>query len=364
MVDERAAGSNADDCLLVDVPQDDPIRPIITSILGLVAVSHWSFARFKGDGNSDQLLSATGNTDEFQRIKKQFVAQRDRVGTGPGIAATLGPLGSYESGLTLLFADNRMRFGILTLLRTGELGPFTSSEIRALTFALDAASDHLSELRLMESEDERIAGFRLDDAAQPPAPDVMACQSAQYILNRELDIVLAWTNQNERCVATTPLAAPLENRLPLVVEEAIRELTAAWTTNPQTQHAGVSQPVPFLVVRTRPMAGPIGLFIGVTIERSKPDRSLTDAAKRFSISPREAQVLALLLDGAQLNVIAERLHITSSTVQDHLTNLLRKTDTQNRSSMISKVLGWEQPHVVGSPHDKPRKSGAPASVSA
>ncbi len=340
--------STADDPLLIDgVPQDDPIRPIIESILGIVPVSHWSFARFKGDANSDQLLSATGDTDEFGRIKKQFIAQRDRVAAGPGIAAIVGAFGLYESGLTLLFADNRRRFGILTLLRTGELGPFTSSEIRALTFALDAASDHLSELRLMESEDERIAGFGLGDATQSPAQDVTACESAQYILNREFEIVLAWTNENE-------------SRLPLVVEEAIRELTAAWTSDPQTQHAGVAQPVPFLVVRTRPMAGPTGLFIGVTIERSKRERSLTDAARRFSISPREAQVLALLLDGAHLNGIAERLHITSSTVQDHLTNLLHKTDTQNRSSMISKILGWDHSAVAAeTPHASHQRTGTP-----
>ena len=61
---------------------------------------------------------------------------------------------------------------------------------------------------------------------------------------------------------------------------------------------GVAHPVPFLVVRTRPMSGPAGLFIGVRIDRFQPPHSLTGPAERFHISPRELQVLALLLDGA------------------------------------------------------------------
>lgn len=102
----------------------------------------------------------------------------------------------------------------------------------------------------------------------------------------------------------------------------------------------MARPVPFLVLRTRPMAGPAGLFIGVSLERSKVEHSLTDAADRFRISPREVQVLALLLDGRQLNEIAEQLHIASSTVQDHIKSLLEKTATDNRSEMLGKVLGW------------------------
>jgi hypothetical protein len=41
-------------------------------------------------------------------------------------------------------------------------------------------------------------------------------------------------------------------------------------------------------------------FIGVSLERSKVEHSLTGAAERFRISPHEVQVLALLLDGQQL----------------------------------------------------------------
>jgi DNA-binding CsgD family transcriptional regulator len=324
-----------------EIPQSDPVRVIVRTILELVPASHWTFARFKGSGDEDQFLSPTGNGDEFRKAKEEFTLQSQRSGPGPGIAAILGPLGRYSSGLALLFADSRARYGMLTLLRTAELGPFRSSEIRTLTYALDAASDHFSELRLMESQEHTLSEFRLEHpASTAPTREAADDGVAQYILNSDLEIVLAWTAENERRVAITPLQTQLESRLPEVLEEAVRTLTAAWTDDPKTRKPGMSRPVPFLVVRTRPMSGPAGLFIGVSLERSKPAHSLTDAAARFRISPREVQVLALLLDGLQLNEIAEQLHIASSTVQDHIKSLIQKTDTENRSEMIATILGW------------------------
>jgi DNA-binding CsgD family transcriptional regulator len=89
------------------------------------------------------------------------------------------------------------------------------------------------------------------------------------------------------------------------------------------------------------MSGPTGLFIGVRIDRFRPTNSLTGAASRFHISPRELQVLALLLDGAQLDEIGQRLHITSSTVQDHIRSMVEKTESRNRTELVARVLGWE-----------------------
>src|SRR5271155_5029086 len=121
------------------IPEADPAHAIVSTILKLVPASHWSFARFKRNGDEDQLLSSTDDGSEFHKAEEEFALQSQRTAVGPGIGVTLGPLGQYSSGLPLLFADSRARFGILTLLRTSELGPFTSSEIRTLTFALDAA---------------------------------------------------------------------------------------------------------------------------------------------------------------------------------------------------------------------------------
>jgi len=313
------------------IPESDPAYPIIAGILGVVPSSRWAFARVERDGTLGALFGSHLDANESARLSDEFARQRTKSPTGPRLAATLGPLDEFDSGITLLFADPRANFGILTLLRTAALGPFTSSEISILTLALDAVSDRLSALRLQSQP----------HADSPPGPPPAENpEGAFYVLDSDLQIVLAWNSEDQRRIALTGLHTRIAERLPSVLEETVRQLTAAWSSE-SGREPGMAQPVPFLVVRTQPMSGPAGLFIGVRIDRFQPPNSLTGAAARFHISPREVQVLALLLDGKHLNQIAEQLHITSSTVQDHIKSMLDKTESGNRSELIARVLGWE-----------------------
>ena len=300
--------------------------------------SRWAFARLGADGElAGLLLDSHRSGGELARLKNEFERQRVKVGTGARIAATLGPLGEFESGITLLFADARASFGILTLLRTSELGPFTSSEISVLALSLDATSERLSALRLNPSD----AGGYAPRDADERTDDSEAAGESFYVLDKDLQIVLAWSAEDHRRVALTGLRTRLADRLPAVLEETVRDLVADWRSDSDTQEAGIAHPVPFLVVRTRPMSGPAGLFIGVRIDRFQPPHSLTGPAARFHISPRELQVLALLLDGAKLEEIGRKLHITASTIQDHIKSMVDKTASRNRTELIARVLGWE-----------------------
>lgn len=318
------------------MPGSDPAYPILAAILDIVPASRWTFARVDPKGELDSVYGSNGNGAGLAGLAAEFKRQRSKSARGPRIAATLGPLDDFASGITLVFADARANFGILTLLRTTELGPFTSTEISMLTFALDAVSDRLSALR-MHSQAQRMVerpGEYETDATAGPS------EGAFYVLDSDLQIVLAWSSEDQRRIALTGLHTRIAERLPIVLEETVRELTAAWSGETAKQ-PGVAHPVPFLVVRTQPMSGPAGLFIGVRIDRFLPPNSLTGAASRFHISPREVQVLALLLDGNHLDQIAGQLHITSSTVQDHIKSMLDKTESRNRSELIARVLGWE-----------------------
>jgi DNA-binding CsgD family transcriptional regulator len=312
------------------MPESDPAFPILEGILSVVPVSRWSFARVSPGGELLSLFSSNADSTDVAGLTDELRLQRSVTPTGPRIAATLGPLEAYESGITLVFADARTHFGILTLLRTDALGAFSSSEIRILTFALDALSEHLSALRLQPQQ----------HSAEINETGAAGNADAFYVLDGDLQIVLAWSAEDQRRIALTGLHTRIAERLPPVLEETVRELTAAWSSE-AVREPGFAHPVPFLVVRTQPMSGPSGLFIGVRIDRFQPPNSLTGPAARFHISPREVQVLALLLDGNRLEEIAKQLFITSSTVQDHIKSMLDKTGSRNRSELIARVLGWE-----------------------
>ncbi len=311
--------------------QADARRDIVEPIVQLVPVSDWAFASFNPDGDPEQFVASSRALD--RRWWAQQVPHHARAHQGYRITPVLRGLGRYTSGVALTFGDRRTEFGTLTLLRTRELGPFSSAEIRLLVFALDWASERLSSVRLLEAResDKRRAGEQLE-VLKEARDDT----SALYVLDPSLSIVLGWSELPEEIAAM----AVSETRLPPRIEQAVRELTSGWTADPATRKTGVARPSPFLLVLTQPLVGPGGYFIGVVVQLYREPHSLIAAAARFAMSPREAQVLVLLLEGSQIPEIGERLFITSSTVQDHIKSLLHKTGSKNRSHMIAQVLGW------------------------
>lgn len=309
----------------------DPAREIVVAIVDLVPVSEWAFAGLK-DGALESFTASSAALDVAWWKRRAAPVSHSRGGYR--IAPLLHGLGRFGSGLTLTFADRRSEFGVLTLLRTDELGPFTSAEIRLLVFALDWASERLSTRRLMEEHE--IAEEQAERRHLEELKDARDDASTLYVLDPDYAIVLSWSAVPQETAAV----AASDTRLPRRIEQSVRRLTQGWTSDPATRTTGVARPTPFLVVLTQPLAGPDGFFIGVVIQLFRQPHSLTAAAAQFSMSPREAQVLALLLDGAQIPEVGQRLSITGSTVQDHIKSLLHKTGSKNRSQMIAKVLGW------------------------
>jgi len=317
--------------------ESDPAYPIVAAILRVVPASRWAFARPEANGKLGNFLGSHRDGSALAELRSENLRQREKSKIGPRIAANLGPLGDHESGVTLLFASGHSNFGILTLIRKSELGTFTSSEVAMLTLALDTASERLAALRLNASALSRSTA---DHRAGAPS-FVARGGGERYLLDRHLQVVLTWASQEDSRAALTTLHPRLSDRLPAVLEDSVRTLTADWWTDASTQRPGVSRPVPFLVVRTQPASGPMGLFIGVEIDRFHPINSLVEAASRFHISSRELEVLALLLDGAKLEEIGKELNITTSTVQDHIKSMVDKTASRNRTELIARILGWE-----------------------
>lgn len=54
----------------------------------------------------------------------------------------------------------------------------------------------------------------------------------------------------------------------------------------------------------------------------------------FDLTQREGEVLQLLAKGLSNNQIGDRLYLSSRTIEKYVSNLLRKTDTNNRSELV------------------------------
>lgn len=63
----------------------------------------------------------------------------------------------------------------------------------------------------------------------------------------------------------------------------------------------------------------------------KPTRVAT---LMLDLTPREQEVLAVLVQGLSNVQIGDRLHLSPRTIEKHVSSLLRKTDTNNRAELV------------------------------
>lgn len=70
-----------------------------------------------------------------------------------------------------------------------------------------------------------------------------------------------------------------------------------------------------------------------------PDQRVDEFANLHQLSPREQEVLRLLVQGHDTAGLASRLGISPHTVRDHLKNVFRKTSTRSRSELLSALAG-------------------------
>jgi NarL family two-component system response regulator LiaR len=68
-----------------------------------------------------------------------------------------------------------------------------------------------------------------------------------------------------------------------------------------------------------------------------------DLAETYGLTPREREVLALMVEGLSNPEIAERLIVSRSTAKAHVSNILSKLGVSNRAEAISLALQHNMP---------------------
>jgi len=94
-------------------------------------------------------------------------------------------------------------------------------------------------------------------------------------------------------------------------------------------------------VRVTRLDGPTGAFFAVSVEYFRGGDSLSRAARKYRLTPREIDVLGLILEGQNAVEISQALKIAETTVQGYYKRLLNKTQSRNRPAMVANVLDWD-----------------------
>ena len=68
--------------------------------------------------------------------------------------------------------------------------------------------------------------------------------------------------------------------------------------------------------------------------------AVTDSQFPASLSERELRIIDLVADGLTNQEIAQKLEISKRTVDNHISNILTKTGTDNRVALVRWALQW------------------------
>jgi DNA-binding NarL/FixJ family response regulator len=84
---------------------------------------------------------------------------------------------------------------------------------------------------------------------------------------------------------------------------------------------------------------PAGAIATALAERAKIAREQSRNEQLLaSLTPREREILALMIDGADNRAVAEQLHISYATVRTHVRSILGKLDARSQLDAVTKAI--------------------------
>jgi DNA-binding CsgD family transcriptional regulator len=188
-------------------------------------------------------------------------------------------------------------------------------------------------------------------ASHPPAsrystgelPNSLLKQRARphvILVDVNLEVALADSNALE-FLRTQFQVDNATSVLPAPLRDAAAQLIRQWTDK-GADPAQLVVAVGGLVLRLIPMPGPQETFYVLFIEKEVWREDLNNAMVRFSFTPREVEVLDLILAGMKAAEIAESLHIGEVAVFGHFKHISDKMQARNRADMLAKVFNWQK----------------------
>jgi DNA-binding CsgD family transcriptional regulator len=94
-----------------------------------------------------------------------------------------------------------------------------------------------------------------------------------------------------------------------------------------------------------PLDGDASGSVAVTVRASAPQEVLELLARACRLTPRETELVTLLLKGLSTRELADRLFITQYTVKDHLKSVFAKVGVRSRRELVGQIIG-----MPGEPH--------------
>lgn len=155
---------------------------------------------------------------------------------------------------------------------------------------------------------------------------------------------------DDKCSVVLDSIEPTEHELRLLLSDDRKRLRSQLEAlvkrliedclNSDQRHSPIAFIDTHRFVRVTRLDGNMGSKFAVTVEMFRGGDSLQRAARKYQLTPREIDVLALILEGSSATETARALQIAETTVQGYYKRLLSKTKSRNRPAMVANVLDW------------------------
>jgi len=225
----------------------------------------------------------------------------------------------FADELRSVLTDAMGTWGTLTLLREAKRPNFTPTDVRFVASLTPILADGVRRATLLGdtgSGDRSDSGFL-----------VLAADDTVELVNPAAE---QWIDELS---PSRPPRARLPAAIRAVVAQARciaagdRDVLASARVRTRAGH--------WVVIR----GSPVGTDqVAVLLEAARPAELATAMADAYALTDREREITALVARGLTTNEIADRLHLSAYTVQDHLKTIFDKSGTGSRGELVSRLF--------------------------
>ena len=244
----------------------------------------------------------------------------------------LGPIGIGDE-LRVPLRDKHGLWGCLDLMRSSDDSPFTEEDAALL----EAVSPELAAVT------RRSTAASVSGAGPEPCPP----PAGVLVLDADLAVRASTAGAREWLAQLVPPQLPFAElaALGVVFNVASRVLAR------ETVAAAADTPDAYLPARARVRAAATGAWaiveadaldpldrtVAVTIRAAGASDILDLRLLAYDLTARERDVVTLLLGGSDTRTLAERLCLSTHTIQHHLKSIFEKTHVRTRKELVATL---------------------------
>jgi DNA-binding NarL/FixJ family response regulator len=295
---------------------------------GLPEAARARMAEIEGSGQDHNAFSA------LARSERPAAALSDATGGDLNRSLRHRELRSphrFGDELRAVLADGGAVWGGLSLLRGDDRPSFTPAETAALGSLSRVLAEGVRRAILLTA---RLLAGADEDA--PPGVLLVGPDNTIVMADAAAE---TWLGELRESGPGRPLPQAVS-----AVAGRARRLAADASTEQRAARARLrTARRGWLVVRGSALTPESDALTAVTLEPARPRDLAPLVADAYELTPRERAVTQLVAEGLSTSAIAERLYLSTWTVQDHLKAIFEKVGAATRGELVARVFFDRRP---------------------